>query len=123
MKKFNKKNFIVVLTALVLIGNFAVYQIAQAATAGEGSASINIGGSPAGGVTVDQGVSQTFTVILTVGTDGITADALNPTFTIPTGFTAPSNKVASVGAVSADGDWFAVGGSTCAIALASSSAS
>lgn len=121
MKKFNK-NLIVVLTTLILVGSLVGYQVAQAASAGEGSANID-GGTPGGNVTVDQGVSHTFTVVLTVGADGITTDAPSPTFTIPAGFTAPTNPVANVGAVLADGDWFAVGGSTCLITMGSSGTS
>src|SRR5665213_826160 len=90
------------------------------AVAGEGAATID--GSS--NVTVTKSTSHTFIVVLTVGASGITVDAANPTFTIPTGFTAPNaSPVATPGDVSTDGDWSAVGGATCPVTMGSSSAS
>lgn len=71
------------------------------AVGGQGTATIDGGAN----VTVAQSTSHKFTVVLTIGTSGITADAQNPTFTIPTGFTAPNAApVANAGLVVADGN-------------------
>src|SRR5680860_57799 len=119
LNNIKKYSLFLVVAVLILFGGFVRYQIVQAAI-GQGSANID-GGAPGGNVTVDQSVSHKFTVVLTVGTSGITTDADSPTFTIPTGFTAPTNPVANAGAVLADGDWFAIGGATCPITMGSSS--
>jgi len=81
---------------------------------GEGTATID--GSE--NVTVTQSTSHKFTVVLTVGNSGITADAENPTFTItiPTGFTTPNaTYVANAELVVADGNWSVIGGGTCLV--------
>jgi hypothetical protein len=87
--------------------------VATSNSAGQGTATIN----GAANATVTTGTSNTFTVVLTVGAAGITAAATNPTFTIPTGFTAPNAApVANAGLVLVDGNWSvsALGG-TCAV--------
>ena len=106
MKKFVQSLLVAV---LVLVGGFAGYQIVQA-VGGEGTATID----GAANVTVVQSASHKFTVVLSIGTNGITADAQNPTFTIPAGFTVPDGTpVLNAGLVVADGDWSvtAAGGS------------
>jgi hypothetical protein len=113
MKKFSLSLAVAI---LVLVGSFGMYKIALAVR-GEGTATIaKDGGVQSGGVTVVQSTSHTYTVILTVGASGITADAENPTFTIPTGFTAPdATYVANAGLVVADGNWSVIGGGTCLV--------
>ena len=100
MKEIKKLRFILV-AILVLAGSFAGYQIVRA-VGGQGTATID-GGANA---TVAQATSHKFTVVLSIGASGITANAQNPTFTIPTGFTAPNaTPVANAGLVVANGDW------------------
>ena len=101
MKNLKKICLFFVFTTLVLVSSFTGYQTVQA-VGGQGTATID----GAANVTVDQATSHKFTVVLTIGTSGITADAQNPTFTIPAGFTAPdATPVANAGLVVADGDW------------------
>ena len=100
MKKNKKISFILV-AILVLTGGLSGYKIVRA-VGGQGTATID-GGANA---TVAQATSHKFTVVLSIGASGITADAQNPTFTIPTGFTAPNaTPVANAGLVVANGDW------------------
>ena len=115
MKNIKKLSFAII-TAFVLVGSFGMYKIALAVR-GEGTATIAKDGSTqGGGVTVVQSTSHTYTVVLTVGASGITANAENPTFTIPTGFTTPDvTYVANAGLVVADGNWSVIGGGTCLV--------
>lgn len=116
MRNSKKVSSFIVIAALVLVGSFAGYQIAHAVR-GEGTATIaKDGGAQSGGVSVVQSTSHTYTIILTVGASGISANAENPTFTIPVGFTAPdATYVANAGLVVADGDWSVIGGGTCLV--------
>ncbi|MFA5841913.1 MAG: peptidoglycan-binding protein [Candidatus Paceibacterota bacterium] len=99
-------------SAFVLFSVLAFGASTAFAVVGEGTATIDGGAN----VTVTQATSQVFTVVLTVGASGITADAENPTFTVPAGFTAPtSTPVATAGDVLVDGDWFVIGGGTCLV--------
>jgi uncharacterized repeat protein (TIGR01451 family) len=111
MKNIKKFSFIL-LIILFLAGGFAVCHIAQA-VGGEGTATID--GSA--NVTVTRATSHKFTVVLTVGVSGITANAQNPTFTIPAGFTPPdAAPVANAGLVVADGNWsVTAAGGTCTV--------
>lgn len=115
MKNINKFSLFLIL-ALVFMGSFANYQIAQAVT-GEGTATIAVDGiATSSAVTVVKGTSHKFTIVLMVGASGITANAENPTFTIPTGFTVPDiNPVADAGSVVTDGNWSVIGGGTCLV--------
>ena len=115
MKNIKKLSFAII-TAFVLVGSFGMYKIALAVR-GEGTATIAKDGSTqGGGVTVVQSTSHTYTVVLTVGASGITANAENPTFTIPTGFTTPdATYVANAELVVADGNWSVIGGGTCLV--------
>ncbi len=109
--RLGSKHFLILVLAVILASGFTRYEVAEAVV-GEGTATID-GGSNA---TVVQSTSHKFTVLLTVGASGITADAENPTFTIPAGFTAPdATPVANAGLVVADGNWFVAGGATCVI--------
>lgn len=107
---------------LVLVGGSFPSRV-QAAT-GEGTATINGGTS----VTVEISTSNVLTVELTVGATGIATDADDPTFTIPTGFTAPHAAGGAVvptqvSEVDVDGEWFIAGaGGTCAVTMGTSSA-
>ena len=85
--------------------------IVRAATGG-GTATIAVdGGAQGAGVTVVQSTSHTFTAVLTINVSGMTLGAASPTFTIPTGFTAPNaSPVAVAGDVNADGKWSVVSG-------------
>ncbi|MDP2651927.1 MAG: Ig-like domain-containing protein [bacterium] len=121
-----KLSLISLVIALVFVGSFAGYQIAQA-VGGQGSANIN-GGVPGGNVTVERATSNIFTVVLTVGASGITTTAPSPTFTIPAGFTTPHPAGGAVvpsnaSEVDVDGEWYVVGGSTCLVTMGSSGAS
>lgn len=108
------------MTAFVFV---SMPSAARAAT-GEGTATIGGGSSQ----TVEISSSNVFTVVLTVGASGIATDAAGPTFTIPTGFTAPhasggASVPTQVSEVDVDGEWFAAGaGGTCAVTMGSSSA-
>ncbi|HUC88594.1 MAG TPA: hypothetical protein VMR49_01000 [Candidatus Paceibacterota bacterium] len=89
---------------LLLTLSFIFPNIGQA-VGGQGTATID-GSAPGGNVTVTTATSHKFTIVLTIGVSGITANAQNPTFTIPAGFTAPNtNPVANAGLVDADGKW------------------
>ena len=123
---FKKLSFTVI-AALILVSSFPLVPKVSAA-AGEGTATIAVdGGAQGAGVTVVQSTSHVFTVILAVGTPGMTLGASSPTFTIPTDFTAPhANGGAAVpanaGQVDVDGEWFAVAAG-CTVAMGSSGAS
>lgn len=108
MKKFS----LFLIVALILVNGFGGYQIVQA-VGGQGTATID----GAANVTVTQATSHKFTVVLTIGVDGITANAQNPTFTIPAGFTAPNaTPVANESLVNADGKWsVTAAGGTCTV--------
>ena len=107
------------------ISQFLPTNFAHAAV-GEGTATItDVNEDALLGVTAERAVSDTFTIILTVGgVTGIEDAAANPTFTVPAGFTAPdAAPVANAGLVVENGDWSAVGsGGACAVTMASSSA-
>jgi hypothetical protein len=105
---------IVVFLLLVLIFTLPNSTLA---VRGEGTATIaKDGGVQGAGVSVVQSTSHVFTIVFTVGDSGITANAENPTFTIPAGFTAPdATYVANAGLVVADGDWSVIGGGTCLV--------
>ncbi|MDO8521395.1 MAG: hypothetical protein Q7S52_04725 [bacterium] len=110
---------ILVAFAIFLVGGLFVAPNFAWAVKGEGTATIDGGAN----VNVDRAVSHTFTVVLTVGASGITVDADNPTFTLPSGFTAPNaSPVATAGDVVSDGEWSALGGTTCPVTMGSSSA-
>src|SRR3989338_8336456 len=104
--EYSRSKIVLLLLLAFILPNVAL------AVRGEGTATINGGAN----VSVAQASSNVFTIVLTVGASGITADAENPTFTIPTGFTAPdATYVANAGLVVADGDWFVIGGGTCLV--------
>ncbi len=121
MKNVFKKVLVGGLLAVFVFG-FSANNVLAAT--GEGTATIN-GGTSA---TVVISTSNTLTVVLTVGVTGIDAADFDPTFTIPTGFTAPHAAGGAVvptaiGEVDVDGEWFIAGaGGTCAVTMASSSA-
>lgn len=104
-----KKFSLLLAVALFLISSFSGYQIALATTGG-GTATIAVdGGSQVAGVTVAQSTSHKFSTVLTIPGAGMTLGAASPTFTIPTGFTAPTlHAVANSGLVDADGKWSVV---------------
>ncbi|MFA5902330.1 MAG: hypothetical protein WC836_00225, partial [Desulfobacula sp.] len=100
------------------------------AAAGEGTATIADSDEGAGlGVTAERTISEVFTVVLTVGANGIAIDADSPTFAIPASLTAPHANGGAVvptnaGEVDVDGEWYATAaGGTCAVTMGSSSAS
>ena len=103
----------------LLVGGLFVSPHVAQAVKGEGTATID----GASNATVTTSATHVFTVVLTVGASGITVDAANPTFTLPTGFTAPNvSPVATAGDVVSDGQWSAIGGTTCPVTMSSSSA-
>src|SRR3989344_1587273 len=101
IKKLNK-NSIIIIFALFLV--FTGYNNIVRAATGGGTATIAVdGGAQGAGVTVVQSTSHTFTAVLTINVSGMTLGAASPTFTIPTGFTAPNaSPVAVAGDVNAD---------------------
>src|SRR3989344_5398673 len=109
IKKLNK-NSIIIIFALFLV--FTGYNNIVRAATGGGTATIAVdGGAQGAGVTVVQSTSHTFTAVLTINVSGMTLGAASPTFTIPTGFTAPNaSPVAVAGDVNADGKWSVVSG-------------
>lgn len=111
MNIYIKKISFILTVALILAGIFIGYKVVQAATGG-GTATIAVdGGSQGAGVTVVQSTSHIFTAVLTINVSGMTLGAASPTFTIPTGFTAPNlHAVATAGDVNADGKWSVVAG-------------
>lgn len=100
---------ILVVVSILVVSLVSITQKVLAATGG-GTATIGVdGGSQSAGVTVVQSTSHTFATVLTINTSGMTLGAASPTFTIPTGFTAPNtNAVATAGAVDVDGEWSVV---------------
>jgi len=117
MKNIKKFSFIFVI-ALISIGGLAFSISKVLATTGGGTATIAVDGGTAGsGVTVIQSTSHTFAVVLTIPGAGMTLGASSPTFTIPTGFTAPTlHAVATAGDVNADGKWSVLAsGGGCAV--------
>jgi len=113
-----KKIGFIVIVALVLVCGF-VFPIPKVlAATGGGTATIAVdGGSQGAGVTVVQSTTHIFTTVLTIDTNGMTLGASSPTFTIPTGLTAPTtHAVATPGLVNADGQWSVVAnGGGCAV--------
>ncbi|MFZ2187771.1 MAG: hypothetical protein WAV46_04070 [Candidatus Moraniibacteriota bacterium] len=109
MKNIKKLSFIVIVT-LVLAGGFASSVPKVLAATGGGTATIaKDGGAQGAGVTVVQSTSHIFTTVLTINSSGMTLGAASPTFTIPTGFTAPTlHAVATTNDVDADGKWSVV---------------
>jgi hypothetical protein len=120
--------------AIFLVVAASVFAFMQSvpvyAAAGEGTSEIAIDGPGfAASVTAERAVASVLAVKLIVGATGITNDADSPTFTVPAGFTAPHASGGApvptgVGEVDVNGEWFAAGtGGTCAITMATSSAS
>lgn len=115
-KGFNMKNIkklcFTVIAVLILVSSFAASIPKVLAATGGGTATIGVdGGAQGAGVTVVQSTSHKFTTVLTINVSGMTLGAASPTFTIPTGFTAPNaNPVATAVGVDADGEWSVVAG-------------
>ncbi len=108
MKEKTKR--IASIATLILICSFTFLVPKVLATTGGGTATIGVdGGAQGANVTVVQSTSHTFTTVLTIPGAGMTLGAASPTFTIPTGFTAPTtHAVANSGLVNADGKWSVV---------------
>lgn len=109
MKNIRKLSFTII-TAFVLVGGFYFSVSKTSAATGGGTATINVdSGAQGAGVTVIQSTSHTFKTVLTINVSGMTLGAASPTFTIPTGFTAPNlHAVATAGDVDVDGEWSVV---------------
>ncbi|MEI7512345.1 MAG: hypothetical protein WCK01_02695 [Candidatus Uhrbacteria bacterium] len=122
-------SIILLVAIFVGMGDFGRLNIAQAKGSGD-AANLYLDGAPSGlEAVVAKQTSHLYRVELTVGQYGIAADADSPTFTIPTGFTAPhANGGATVptnsSEVNVDGEWFVeASGGTCAVAMGTSGAS
>lgn len=111
-----KKLGFILTVALVLVGFFGSHQVVRAATGGGTATIADTTGTPgvegaSAGVTAERATSDVFTVVLTISGSGMTLGAASPTFTVPTGFTAPNtHAVATAGDVNADGKWSVVSG-------------
>ncbi len=106
----NKKPAFIIVFALIFVGGL-IYPVPKVfATTGGGTATIGLdGGAQGASATVVQSTSHIFTTVLTIPGAGMTLGAASPTFTIPTGFTAPNlHSVAIAGLVVADGQWSVV---------------
>lgn len=111
----------IVAMTLVTLSSFGTLKIAHAA--GGGTATISDGDEGASaGVTAEKDVLNVYTIVLTVGGEGIATDAQSPRFSIPSiGLTTPDAAgQAGIGDVNAAGEWSAVAaGGTCAIDMGS----
>ena len=110
MEHFKRLSVLFLVAAVALVGSFASSVPKVFAATGGGTATIGKdGGAQGAGVSVEQSTSHVFAVVLTIPGAGMTLGAASPTFTIPTGFTAPNlHSVATAGDVNADGKWSVV---------------
>ena len=108
----------------MLVASYGFYQIARAG--GQGSATIADGDEAAGADAVaEKDVLNVYSIVLTVGNEGITAGADNPRFSIPAiGLTTPDAVgQANNAAVNVAGEWSAeAAGGTCAVTIGTSGA-